>query len=554
MKYPYRQKTNNASKEARIIDNLNVIDIASDIGELLSKAGELQSQLDSLVLNAGDSSAAVAQALVDETGKTFSTLKAHLDDKGNKINILSENGIHVESFPIIAPESNDSARFQRAVNKANTSGTRIVVLKNNKTYNITTKITSYDDLTFIGYQSKIAGGGATKFMDAMNRNLFIGINFDGYNFVVQADGKEKVSFERCGFTNIGVAAVYYYGAKNSYVTNCEFNNITKSSIVVDNDGDNILIMNSTFDNPSEFGGYAVEQNDCAHINVSSGTRVFVLNNPKVKNNGGQGILFGYNSSLGKGARYCKAIGNYCEGNGQEGITSFGGSNKVAYQNTIAHNTSKNNRFHQIEIWQSDDNTVIGNTVDESNTYGSMGALTLYNTKGTIASDNKVLNASNNGVAILAGSDRLVVKNTTIKGTNGKNDTSTATKGHGILLDSNGVAQPTNILLKDAIIESTDTSKTSSNNKFGVYSTSNSLQGNTIKDINTTGYANNVHLFAKNTTKHMSSAKPAAVTGYDTYVENVGTLAEAGTTGSKYVVRGWLQVGGVFVDDRMITGN
>jgi len=489
-----------------------------------------------------------------ELNNNFTKLDTKAKENADKIDVLAESSVHLESFPIVAPEVDDSARFQRAVNKANTDGKRIVTLKNNKTYNIKTKITSYDDLTFVGNQSKIAGSGTTKFMDAMNRNLFIGINFDGYNFVVQADGKERVSFERCKFTNIGVVGVYYYGAKNSYVSNCEFNNITKSSIIVDNDSDNILITNSIFDNPAEFGGYAVEQNDCAHINVLSGTRVFVLNNPRVKNNGGQGILFGYNSTLGKGARYCKAIGNYCEGNGQEGITSFGGSGKVAYQNTIIGNTSKNNRFHQIEIWQSDDNIVSGNIVDESSSYGSMGALTLYNTKGTVASSNKILNASNNGIVVLAGSDRLVITDNTVKGTNGKNDTSTATKGHGILLDSNGISQPTNILLKNIIIESIDTTKTSVNNKFGVYSTSNSNQGNIIKDVNTTGYVGNIHFFAKKTTRHMNDAKPSSITGYDTYVENVGTLSEVGTAGSKYVVRGWLQVGSIFVDDRMITGN
>ncbi|MDF2790749.1 MAG: hypothetical protein K0S80_3850 [Neobacillus sp.] len=117
MRYPYRQKTNNASKEARIIDNQNVIDIADDIKDVVSsalkaqtnastaqstadsalgkantadeKANNIQSQVNALIIGANTSPAETLQARVSEDGTTFSTLKAHLDDKGKKIKDLT---------------------------------------------------------------------------------------------------------------------------------------------------------------------------------------------------------------------------------------------------------------------------------------------------------------------------------------------------------------------------------------------------------------------------------------------------------------------------------
>jgi len=110
-------------------------------------------------------------------------------------------------------------------------------------------------------------------------------------------------------------------------------------------------------------GYSSEQVG-GHVYCLNGTRITVSNNI-LKNSGGQGIIFGYNSTTGKGTTNCVASNNQCVGNGQEGITIYGGSKKVTSGNSIISNTSINNRFNQIEVWQSNNNTVSGNTVEES---------------------------------------------------------------------------------------------------------------------------------------------------------------------------------------------
>lgn len=470
-----------------------------------------------------------------------------------KINTVEVN---MEDFETTELETDDSGVFQRAINEANRTGARVIRLKSNSTYNVSTKIISFDDLTFIGDNTKIVGTQTPKFMDAMDRNLFIGIWFDNYNFVVQSN-KEQVSFENCIFTNIGTVAIYYYGGRESYVKNCRFSGILNSSIVIDDEAINITIQDSFFTNELPFNGKVEESSNSAHIYGLSGRNIFVLNN-KVYNSGGQGIIFGNNSTSGKGVTYSQAIGNHCEGNGQEGITCFGffeDSQWTTFGNTILGNTCINNRFHQIEIWQSPDNTVIGNTVDESGTSGNMGAITLFQTNRTICTGNRILNAANNGIAVLFGTDKNIITNNNIIGTNHKMPPSEeATSGHGILLDSNGGESPTNIIIKDNIIESKDTTKTVDLNKWGIYSTTTSMQGNTIRDNQSYGYKGETHYFAKKTTKHLNDVKPVgALSGYDSFVENI-TIKELGKAGAKYVIKGWDLIETVWVDNRVLTGN
>ncbi|PAK49594.1 SGNH/GDSL hydrolase family protein [Priestia megaterium] len=72
MRYPYRQKTNNASKEARIIDNQNVIDIADDIRDLFRR-------IDNILLSASKGELQANDARLDALGTLHASLKARLD-------------------------------------------------------------------------------------------------------------------------------------------------------------------------------------------------------------------------------------------------------------------------------------------------------------------------------------------------------------------------------------------------------------------------------------------------------------------------------------------
>ena len=285
----------------------------------------------------------------------------------------------------------------------------------------------------------------------------------------------------------------FMGASNCSVTNSYFYNIHKYGIIIDNNSSNITIYNNYFDNPKVFGGYAKAQIS-GHVYCLNGTRITVTNNI-LKNSGGQGIIFGYSSTSGKGTTNCVARNNQCVGNGQEGITIYGGSKKVTSGNSIIGNTSKNNRFNQIEVWQSDNNIVNGNTVEESVTgtwkYGSNMSV-CYNWNN--CTGNKVLSAQNNGIDITAGSLNCTITDNNIANTNLKNNINAAEKGNAILLDWNGIADPQYITISN--------NKISSSNgiiaKSGIYSTSNTNHHNKIYSNIITGYKYGLHEYANMT--------------------------------------------------------
>jgi hypothetical protein len=103
----------------------------------------------------------------------------------------------------------------------------------------------------------------------------------------------------------------------------------------------------------------------------------------------------------------------------------------------------------------------------------------------------VLSANSNGISIIAGTTKTIISNNNIANTNIANDTTTPQKGNGILLDWNGMADPTYNTIENNIM-------TSSNGiiaKSGIYSTSNTDHHNTISGNEITGYAIGVNPYA-----------------------------------------------------------
>jgi len=349
-----------------------------------------------------------------------------------------------------------------------------------------------DNITIIAANDvTITGTGQNTLFSTGNFNSFKGIEFQNCSEALRVFQKTGLSVIDCRFTsNINYAALNFYGSSNSSVVNSYFTDIHKYGALIDSNSSDITIDNNNFDNDTVFGGYASEQVS-GHVYCLNGTRITVSNNI-IKNSGGQGIIFGYNSSTGKGTTSCVASNNLCVGNGQEGITIYGGSNKVTSGNSITDNTSINNRFNQIEVWQSDNNIVKGNTVEESIFgRGSLGSICLFATTGTTVTGNTILSSQSNGIAIIAGSTNCLVSNNFISDTNGQNAVNTPEKGNGILLDWNGVADPQYITITN--------NKISSSNgiiaKAGVYSTSNTNHHNSISANTVTGYLYGVHWYA-----------------------------------------------------------
>ena len=340
----------------------------------------------------------------------------------------------------------------------------------------------------------IIGTGKNTLFSTGNHNSFQGIAFQNCATALSVFQKNGLNIVNCRFTNnIDYAAINFYGSRDCSVTGSYFYDIHKYGILIDNDSSDITIDKNNFDNPKVFGGYTDAQIS-GHIYCLNGTKIKVTNNI-LKNSGGQGVIFGYNSTTGKGTTSSVASNNQCLGNGQEGATIYGGKDKVTSENSLIDNTCKNNRFNQIEIWQSANNIVQGNTVEESITgTGNLGAITLFATTGTTCTGNNILSAQKNGIAIIAGSSNCNVSDNYISNTNGQNDINTPEKGNGILLDWNGVADPQYITIQSNVIGSSNAIIA----KSGVYSTSNTNHHNKISGNIITDYKYGVHSYALST--------------------------------------------------------
>ena len=97
----------------------------------------------------------------------------------------------------------------------------------------------------------------------------------------------------------------------------------------------------------------------------------------------------------------------------------------------------------------------------------MGAICLFDTTGTTASDNYIAD------------------------TNGENDINTPEKGNAILLDWNGKADPNHLTITSNVISSSNAVIA----KSGVYSTSKTNQHNEISSNIITGYNDGVNWYA-----------------------------------------------------------
>ncbi|MBU3111075.1 right-handed parallel beta-helix repeat-containing protein [Clostridium lacusfryxellense] len=448
-----------------------------------SNAGNLTSQSDDLTTNVVDSIAPNDPSILNPSITTVTPSVTQVVTKNPTI-------IDAQNYNLdITGRTDTSAQLQTMMDSL-PKGVSIKLPKG--TYKIVSIVKLKDNITIIASNDVIFRGVAyNTLFSTGNNNIFQGISFQNCATALRVFHKNGLEVINCRFTsNIKFSAINFYGASDSSVINSYFAGIRKYGILIDNDSSDITIDNNNFDNAEVFGGYKKEQIG-GHVYCLNGTNIKVTNNI-LKNSGGQGVIFGYNSTTGKGTTNSVASNNKCEGNGQEGATIYGGSKKVTSGNSIINNTSKNNRFNQIEVWQSNNNIVRGNTVAESITgIGNLGAICLFDTAGTTVTGNNILSAQNNGIAIIAGTTNTTVSDNYIADTNKKNDINTPEMGNGILLDWNGKSDPKYITITSNVISSSSAII----DKSGVYSTSKSNHNNEINNNIITGYTYGVNWYA-----------------------------------------------------------
>ncbi|MBX4258642.1 right-handed parallel beta-helix repeat-containing protein [Clostridium estertheticum] len=414
-------------------------------------------------------------------------------NKTKDLSLHNINNNDIKKYSLdITGATDTTAAFQKMINSYPSGST--IKLPEGK-YSLHGSVKLPDGIKLLSKNKAVfIGTGKNTLFFAGNDNSFQGIGFQNCSTAINIDLKKGLNVTECKFTNkIDYVALNISASSNCIITSCYFKDIRKYGIKIDNDSSNITVDKNNFDNDKVFGGYQKEQIS-GHIYCLNGNKISVTNNV-LKNSGGQGVIFGFNSTTGKGTTNSVASGNTCIGNGQEGLTIYGGDKKVTSGNSLIGNISKNNRFNQIEVWQTKDNIVKNNTVEESiKGVGNLGAICLYETSNTTATGNKVLSAQKNGIDITAGSSNNIVSNNIINNTNGENDNKAPEKGNGILLDSNGKNQPHHITIKDNKISSSNEIIS----KSGIYSTSNTDQHNTIDNNTIKGYKIGLHEYAKMT--------------------------------------------------------
>ena len=416
----------------------------------------------------------------------ITTIKAaSLSPPANSAIIINSKAYNLD----ITGLSDTSNQFQRMIDLC-PSGTTLQLPKG--IYKFASTVKLKDGIKLIASSDvTIIGTGNNILFSTGNSNSFQGIIFQNCSTALSVFQKKGLSVLSCKFiNNISYAAINFYGSSDSCVTNSYFYDIHKYGILIDANSSNIKIYTNNFDNSKVYGGYKTEQIG-GHIYCLSGNKITVTNNI-LKNSGGQGVIFAYNSTTGKGTTSSVISNNQCIGNGQEGITIYGGKSRLAIGNSVISNTSKNNRFNQIEIWQSNNNIVNNNTVDESIAgTGNLGAICLFSTTNTSVTGNKVLSSQSNGIAIVAGSLRCNVSVNIISNSNRKNNIKTPEKGNGILLDWNGVADPQYITM----VNNKFASSKGTIAKSAIYSTSNKNHHNKISGTVAKGYKYGVHSYA-----------------------------------------------------------
>ena len=281
------------------------------------------------------------------------TIATSLNVKSSSISLSTTSPIIIDAKTYnlnITGTSDTSINFQKMIDSF-PSGTTIKLPKGKYKFASTVKLK--DGIQLIASNDVIIiGTGNDTLFSTGNSNSLQGIEFQNCSTALSVFQKKGLNVISCRFTNnISYSAINFYGSDSSSVINSYFYDIRKYGILIDNNSSNITINNNNFNNPKVFGGYSHEQIG-GHVYCLSGTKIFVTNNI-IKNSGGQGVIFSYNCATNKGTSNSVVSNNQCEGNGQEGITIYGGSKKLSGWNSISNNTCKNNRFNQLEMtWSS----------------------------------------------------------------------------------------------------------------------------------------------------------------------------------------------------------
>lgn len=370
MKYPYRQKTNNASKESRIADNENMKDIESDVKEVNgrtvnaqktadtakvnsdsalskivtvdNKVKSVQTQVNELVINSNTSPAETVQARVNADGETSATLKARIDNDYSKVNSrLGESGV------LVSPFKTSSNTWADAINAAiNMAANKNVQLPPLIMDVVGKPINMVNGLTFKGKKGETFITSSSSMFAAFTSALSLSdVTFDGVGFIggVVDDGEARPKRNRTKNPSFS-HAIRLEGSlmpngssnpvfKNITVTNCIFKNIASLPIwfggvggyvrVFDNVFDNCLDIGFVYDENVFFSNNYVSRSADNGVSISRGNKNIVCNANIIEHSCYCGIwLSGWEGGIGatgSGPSTFSCVGNVVNDSAWTGI-------------------------------------------------------------------------------------------------------------------------------------------------------------------------------------------------------------------------------------------
>ena len=211
----------------------------------------------------------------------------------NNQTIIDANSYNLDALGI----TDTSTQFQTMIDSVPEGST---IKLTSGTYKLSSTVKLKDNITITSESDVlISGTGNNTLFSTGNDNSFEGLEFQNCSTALKVFRKNGLSVLNCRFTNnINFSAINFYGSSDSTVTDSYFYDIRKYGVLIDDDSSNITIHNNNFDNPKVFGGYDVEQIG-GHVYSLNGDNITVSNNI-LKNSGGQGVIFGYNSTTGNG--------------------------------------------------------------------------------------------------------------------------------------------------------------------------------------------------------------------------------------------------------------
>ncbi|RFB07677.1 right-handed parallel beta-helix repeat-containing protein [Bacillus sp. OE] len=405
------EKTHNTIEElseTAIVDSTTAKELAID-ADILSKS--VQKQLDTIVINNGESDAEVLQARVDENGDAFDTIKERIDqgflNSKTKIDALNKSAFNVLLFPGVVGNGvhDDTDGIQLAIKTASIMGVNSVFFPPSYTFMIDVQkrvmVPSNMTLSGIKGQSKIKALAATyknilgssieetdnpNYINSMfvtgdinTRQAFThdkqgyNIHFDG--LVIDGNGQLVDQTNNTFNKSVNGSAIRGIWVRGFTIKNCEVFNCLGSGVYTYSCTKQVINDNTVYNNGlfeynsrngysranglsrngiSLAGGY--QKSIIPEINPYPYSYDAIVSGNIVHDNGDEGIMFAYQKRI-------LITGNIIHHNGDRGIegdTSYKTSDVSEDVNgdvTISHNQVYDNVYHGITVGSSNNQKI-----------------------------------------------------------------------------------------------------------------------------------------------------------------------------------------------------